>query len=73
LRSPISKEVDLGDFVADSLVDVGNEVPDDGGPQVTHVKRFGNVGRTGKTRNNEFLKMKIRLYSDREKKKRRHR
>jgi hypothetical protein len=48
LRSPVSEEVDLGDFVADSLVDVGNEVPDDGGPQVTHVERFGNVGRTVK-------------------------
>ena len=68
MRSPISEKVDLGNFVSDSLVDVGNEVPDDGGPQVTDVERLGNVGRTGKQETMEILKMK-KDYMQRKRKK----
>ena len=37
-----------GDVVSDTLVDVRDEVTDDGRPQVSHVEGLGHVGGAGK-------------------------
>ena len=46
LRAPVPEVVDPRHGVADLLVNVRNKVPDDGGPEVTNVKRLGDVWGT---------------------------
>jgi len=43
LLSPVTKVVDPDRAKAEELVQVGNEVADDGGAEVTGVERFRNV------------------------------